>query len=507
MIEQDDKLRSELTLIVTDLFPPVTVAFAYGSAVIPQAGSAPQGGEMLDLILVVEDAKAWHTENLRRNRAHYSHPWPALGASAIAAVQEGYGAGLWYNTLVPLPSKHMSRYKTLKYGVISAAQLIDDLTSWRCLYAAGRLQKPVLVLGVSHDGILEQRFDSGGENIYVSDVASQKKTSTQARVFSAMQENLRNALRSALLTLPARFTAVELFTRIASFSYAGDWRMVFGENPHKVANIVNAQLPRFFALYGPVLAQSFPFVSVRIHESGIDTLARIASNSALSDAEVWRLRFEQDVRLEARLVLGAGLPAHVQQCMAEGFSSKKSLVKTTSLTANCSPALYPRGLVRAHYSYNSPYHVERGSTIGAAKCHSFQKRMLFHQKRLQSNGWVSSIYFTPFTPYHSLSYSSNVLSQGSLLGSVLSSIKPSRRLRSMWTSILSKSTSLTHHSSPTIDLGAPISRLLEPVLARIVGVHARSQSIKGLVTAGPAKSWLYAATKVRKFFVAILQRR
>ena len=268
MIEQDSKLRSELTKIVADLFPPVTVAFAYGSAVIPQAGSAPQGGEMLDLIFVVEDAQAWHTDNLRRNRDHYSHPWPALGASAIAAVQEDYGAGLWYNTLVPLPSKYMSRYRTLKYGVISAEQLIDDLTSWRCLYAAGRLQKPVLVLGVSNDGILEQRFDSGGANIYVFDVESQIKSSTQARVFSAMRENLRNALRSALLMLPARFTEVELFARIASLSYAGDWRMVFGENPHKVANIVDAQLPRFFALYGPVLAQSFPSVLIRLCGGG-----------------------------------------------------------------------------------------------------------------------------------------------------------------------------------------------------------------------------------------------
>ena len=114
MIEQDDKLCSELSSLVADHFPPVTVAFAYGSAVIPQAGSALQGGAMLDLIFAVEDAQAWHTENLRRNRAHYSHPWPALGASAIAAVQEDYGAGLWYNTLVPLPSKHISRFKTLK---------------------------------------------------------------------------------------------------------------------------------------------------------------------------------------------------------------------------------------------------------------------------------------------------------------------------------------------------------------------------------------------------------
>jgi len=42
--------------------------------------------------------------------------------------------------------------------------------------------------------------------------------------------------------------------RIAALSYTGDFRMVFGENPNKVSNIVTANLPHFHALYAPVLA-------------------------------------------------------------------------------------------------------------------------------------------------------------------------------------------------------------------------------------------------------------
>jgi hypothetical protein len=135
--------------------------------------------------------------------------------------------------------------------------------------------------------------------------------------------------------LPAQFTAVELFSKIASLSYTGDWRMVFGENPHKVANIVVAQLPRFFALHGPVLANSFPSVSVSGHVGNGEKSTTNNLKTILSDTEIRHLRFEKDVRSEARLMLGAGLPIHVQQCMAEMLSSSdKSPLMTNSLTGN-----------------------------------------------------------------------------------------------------------------------------------------------------------------------------
>lgn len=70
-----------------------------------------------------------------------------------------------------------------------------------------------------------------------------------ARVRLANQVNLTEAVRVALLTLPERFSEKELFERIAGISYVGDFRMVVGENPNKVRNIVDAQMSHFHRLY------------------------------------------------------------------------------------------------------------------------------------------------------------------------------------------------------------------------------------------------------------------
>jgi hypothetical protein len=67
-------------------------------------------------------------------------------------------------------------------------------------------------------------------------------------IIVASRENLRHALRAALLMLPGEFSAEELYTAIAALSYNGDWRMVFGENPFKVSNIVAAQISLFHSL-------------------------------------------------------------------------------------------------------------------------------------------------------------------------------------------------------------------------------------------------------------------
>lgn len=85
--------------------------------------------------------------------------------------------------------------------------------------------------------------------------------------------NLRQAFLSALVMQPARFTEHDLFMTIAGLSYSGDIRMhigrrarimmcasrVFtvppdpgmGENPRKVANIVNVNRDGFRRLYAP----------------------------------------------------------------------------------------------------------------------------------------------------------------------------------------------------------------------------------------------------------------
>jgi translocator assembly and maintenance protein 41 len=82
-----------------------------------------------------------------------------------------------------------------------------------------------------------------------------------ARVRLANQVNLTEAVRVALLTLPSEFNETELYERIAGISYKGDFRMVIGENPNKVKNIVDKQLLHFKRVYSHLL-EDLPNVAV-----------------------------------------------------------------------------------------------------------------------------------------------------------------------------------------------------------------------------------------------------
>lgn len=98
-----------------------------------------------------------------------------------------------------------------------------DLEEWETLYLAGRLQKPVKIL----------RQD--------------------AKLALATKKNLQNAIRASLLMLPERFTEEDLYLTIAGLSYSGDFRMLIGENPHKIYNIVYAQMGAFREKYQPII--------------------------------------------------------------------------------------------------------------------------------------------------------------------------------------------------------------------------------------------------------------
>lgn len=215
-------LNPDEAVEVLGQFPEVTFAFAYGSGAVTQDGydySKKLAADlpMLDLILVVDNPLEWHQENMRRNPHHYT-PLLTLSSSSITYVQEHFQAHLWFNPYVPAAiTKQPGRL--MKYGVISAKQALEDLTSWTNLYLAGRLHKPVHVLK---------------ENpIFLE----------------AMSKNRRSALQTACLLLPQKFSEVDLFLTIASLSYVGDPRMLIGENPKKVENLVLPIVPLYQNLY------------------------------------------------------------------------------------------------------------------------------------------------------------------------------------------------------------------------------------------------------------------
>lgn len=211
----------------------LSYVFAYGSGVKQQVGYAQVGKQkdvVIDLIFCVRDPLGWHAENISRHESHYSG-MRHLGAKCIMKYQENLGAGIYFNTLVPLPDLGVH----IKYGVISKEQMLQDLLEWRHLYVAGRLHKPV-------------------QDIVPADDDKELK--------AALAMNLRNAFQVALLLLPERFTSFELFHTISSLSYKGDFRMIFGENKNKVHNIVKAQEKEFFELYAPVMKDLAQYVAV-----------------------------------------------------------------------------------------------------------------------------------------------------------------------------------------------------------------------------------------------------
>lgn len=208
-------------------FPDVSFAFAYGSGAVLQGGyNYSKDGQdlpMVDLILAVDDPLQWHTDNMKRNANHYTSLIP-LNAWGVAMVQERIKANFWFNPYIPAGLSKQPK-RLMKYGVISTKHLLRDLMSWNSLYAAGRLHKPVHI--IKHNPAIE----------------------------AALAQNRQQAIGVSLLLLPERFSEVELFMTVASLSYVGDPRMLVGENPKKVENLVTPIVDHYQHLYDVNLEQ------------------------------------------------------------------------------------------------------------------------------------------------------------------------------------------------------------------------------------------------------------
>ncbi|XP_073430348.1 phosphatidate cytidylyltransferase, mitochondrial isoform X2 [Dendrobates tinctorius] len=207
---------------ILSYFPQdISLAFAYGSAVFKQIGASQINAKnMVDFVFAVDDPVTWHTMNLMQNRSHYS-VLKYLGPKNISNIQDKYGAGVYYNTLVPCDGK------VIKYGIVSTDTLVEDLLHWRTLYIAGRLHKPVKILVQKENGRLE----------------------------TALTANLKSAVIASFLMLPESFSEEDLYLQIAGLSYSGDFRMVVGEDKAKVTNIVRPNLGHFQKLYSNILQE------------------------------------------------------------------------------------------------------------------------------------------------------------------------------------------------------------------------------------------------------------
>ncbi|GAA5937928.1 putative phosphatidate cytidylyltransferase [Sporobolomyces koalae] len=245
IIEVPSEVQRDLQDVLHAFKAPVRFAFAYGSGVFRQKGYAADDKPLLDFVFAVSHPSHWHAINMQQHPEHYSGLMRLLGSNVVSWLQEkGLGAEVWFNVEVDVNGK------TVKYGCISVDALCRDMLDWETLYISGRTQKPVKIL------------------------------SDDARVRLANQVNLASALRTSLLLLPESFTEVQLFETIAGLSYQGDFRMKVGENPHKVRNIVAAQLPAFRSLYGGLLKSFWKSVhTIGEDGEGVKLIRQDLSNS------------------------------------------------------------------------------------------------------------------------------------------------------------------------------------------------------------------------------------
>ena len=163
------------------------------------------------------------------NPSHYALIAKLMGVSMITSIEQNYGAGIWYNTMIQLPHVPFQ----IKYGIISSTLFKQDLLDWKYLYVAGRLHKPVR--------LLQEPSEEGA----FGDVSLEEM----------MERNRRYALSCSLLMLPPAFSVADVLIQISGLSYLGDFRMQVGEHPDKVQNLVQGDVAGFFDLYQPHLKE------------------------------------------------------------------------------------------------------------------------------------------------------------------------------------------------------------------------------------------------------------
>lgn len=321
-----DAHQHPLVSLVEQHFPPIAYGFAYGSGVFHQpdlytpehtpaavawpaptsnSSSSSSSGPMIDFIFVVDDPEGWHEANIERNASHYSSV-RLLGPAAVARAADSVGAGVWFNTLVPLAGR------LIKYGVISRHAFLEDMTTWHHLYVPGRLHKPVLplvdlqappepaaaaaaptaVASSSSSSVQQAAEDTPSTALTHLHAAPPSPThhyhhpsDHHQQLAAAIDDNHISALRVALLLSPPTASFRDVIRRVAGLSYHGDVRMGLAEDSKKVERIVAGSFEGFCDLYLPLLWD----LRLRVHTSGDESGATCGTLTMIEGGDGQRL--------------------------------------------------------------------------------------------------------------------------------------------------------------------------------------------------------------------------
>ena len=199
-----DKIKAEI-LDFMNLRPEAIGIIGYGSGVNPQKGQQNRTPQ-IDLIVIVEDLRKWHKDNIKNNKKDYSF---------LSRLFFKYAPSKWLKSGGKICYMTYISFKESKYkiGTIEYQDFIEDLTTWETFYIAGRMQKPILI--VKADKEIEK-------DIAYNRVAGMETTK--------------------LLVNKKEIPLKDFYIALSSLSYIGDTRMKLAENPDKVKNIVEGSI-------------------------------------------------------------------------------------------------------------------------------------------------------------------------------------------------------------------------------------------------------------------------
>ena len=284
-----ERIDSE-KLNLNENFPEIQAIIPYGSYFFPQGEKVIAGKP--DYIFVVEDAGKWHEENRIKNKDHYT-----VQEKCFKPNERG---GYF------LPFVYHNTSNGIKYGVISKAEIIKDLTQWGDIYIAGRLQKPNADLrDLEEDHEMKEALVSNQEKAFFL---------AAWRLLYGKQElkkNTRNLLRS-----------------IVDLSYKGDIRMILPiESSDKVDNITDSYKEDLFRMYQEYIENYF-------------VVDQESEEVSLKNEQDFKKAFERvfsQFMLLHKLNSGSEVSQKVEKIIL--FSSLKQPTQSTLVTSNLIEAI------------------------------------------------------------------------------------------------------------------------------------------------------------------------
>ena len=114
--------------------PKVKGAYGYGSGVFKQSGYTEKDKPQIDLILVVDNLKEWHNENMKLNSKDYS-------LTGKMYFKTKSNSKLKDITGITYLSNIEEDGKVFKYVTIEEKDLLKYLETWESFYLPGRFQK------------------------------------------------------------------------------------------------------------------------------------------------------------------------------------------------------------------------------------------------------------------------------------------------------------------------------------------------------------------------------